>query len=190
MKKTFFNKAVCIILIAAVMSLLLIRAFWINQVFPPIHSVQIPRGEHCVYNGFDMTASSFEIYRLDELFQMDNMQELDRSYYTSLGPLSDSYALFAKLKVKNNNSTEASIPLYELSLTDGVWHNDFNLSLFQILNADTSIIQTMEQGEEITVILPYILTKAQFTSARWNQVESKRYYLDVAVYPEHISLSM
>lgn len=181
-------KRVCGAVFIAVFVVLLFRIAWINRLFPPIESVQIQKGEHYTYNGFDMSVMDFKIQRLDQFFQTDKVKELDKSYYIELGSLEDSYVLIVTLAVKNKNGVEARMPFYELSLTDTVWHNDFDLAIFQTLNKDVKIIETMKDQEETTVILPYVLTKAQFSQARWNKVEDNNYYLDIAVYPKHISL--
>lgn len=188
MSKKRIRNIGALVLAVALAVALLVRAVWINTVFPPIRTVQIPMGEPCTYNGFEMSVTRFGMQRLDQVFQADEMQGLDRGDYTALGPLADSYALFVTLTVKNTMDAEASIPFYELALTDTVWSNDFDLPMFQFLNEGMGVQQTLKSGETITVTLPYILTRAQFTQARWDRVERADYYLDVAVYPEHISL--
>ena len=91
-----------------------------------------------------------------------------------------------ELKLTNLSQEQRQIALYPFILESQTWKNGIHLQAFMEMDSFLStptLNPTLEPGQTLSLKLPFVMIKDQFSSKAWTSVKSRDYRLVLSLYP-------
>ena len=198
------KRRILLVLVCGSISILLVlfcvNVYSINQRFPPTeiqqYSHDIPvntdakgkyTDEKTVENTFQITASDFKVYTVEELisehqFKDDDIPE-DRF------PQYEKKVLMLKVSTKNISDTEQVLELYNVNMQCATlgWSSGVNLNWFKAVNAlnpKMSLQPSLKSNESLTLFLPYMIYNHNLSDYGFDNIDQLKFDLVLSLYPK------
>lgn len=182
------KKAIAAAGLLVLVTVLAARGIWVNRRFAADDRVTVPAGQSYLYGDVAYTIEETNIQTLQAFCDANPDMQIDTAAYTANCTAEEVYLACVSLQVSNPGQQTTQVPLYSLYLSDHVWYNGMDMELFTLLNSGQNILLTLEGGTSVSLQLPYLLYKPQFTEKRWKQADQKEYFLILSTYPACVEL--
>ncbi len=166
----------------------------INRKYPNPTEKYYHTGETLTYDGFEITMTDSQLVSWQEMTDMFPNAEFEAPEGTDeTKNLEDYKILFADFKIKSTRSDSASLPLIYMVAETDTWRNGIPADIFWEANSETenaSLQPQLSAGEELSVKLPFLLYKSQFSAEDWKNTEHLDYDVLFDLYPKKIMFKL
>ena len=180
MKKKKWITLSAVLLFLVIVSVLSIR---INSIYP--------QGEEIIYGVNEDIPYGDDVYiRVNEarFLSEEEKEEIHPDEYQR-GVIFES--LVASVTVKNIGTEERTPELYPIMVESGVFANGCELFAMWRINENwenQTPLSTLKPGEEVTVLMPFLMAEIRFQSDDWEQVKEREFKLVFNLYPQKKSI--
>lgn len=172
-KKGLFKLIIIVAILMIVIAGSVARFNAVNNRFPDVKIEDYYLNESFSYNGFDITASDFKLLDFSEL-------STDVLKYDDTIENAEGKQALVTLKLVNNNKEEQRIDFLG-NIKINAYDNAFDLNMLGYYNEEPTL--TLEPGQELTITLPYIMFKDNFSEKTWSNFEDNDIQIVCTLYP-------
>lgn len=173
-----------------------LRFYSINSSYPSPDSQLYKTGDTLLYNGIELQVSDFNIVSWAEINNKYPAVKFTFVPASVTGgyDAEQIYALLVTMNIKNTHDKEVKFPLYNMVAETLTWSNGLAAELFYDLNDIGSVVSsiqpTLQPGEEITYILPYVIYDFQLAEKDRQNIKNLDYNLLFNLYPSKIMFAL
>lgn len=181
MKKYIF--AACIILLS--IGFTVHNAIVLHGKYPDPQIQTFQYGETVQIGGYQITFSGWQ-WGLSDLL-LEKCPGFVLVSTKADGITEDARIGLIELTITKTSAGGEALDLTDIAFSSGAWSNQFDAELYFLLNPEqNTMVMDMETGQVWQVILPITMLESQFPEAQWEHINSRKLFIDLQYYPQHI----
>lgn len=172
-----------IVLISVIfLTLIIIRVVYINNKYPNPVVKKYDSSQSVIINGYEIKIESKKMYKMDQL-----PNEIKNNLYRDFPELKQDFRIcLLKVNFKNIGQSEKKFQVYNLYLQSKAWANGIDSEMFHMFNQDTELEISCKQNDDVSLLLPYAISKQAFNEKDWNMIDKRYFDLILSVYPKKV----
>lgn len=161
-----------------------IRYYILNTKYPNPEVQSAKIGETLEVGQYQFRIDNWEWHTgefIDEILpNYTYMTNVDGSEY----PADKIRIILATITISKTQEDDTYLDLTSFAFESGAWHNQWDSTVFEVLNPDISGLELkLSKEESATVVFPIEMIESQFTKKDWKHVEDRTFDIVLSCYP-------